>query len=112
MRPIAHEKDFRLPKKYDGVVEAVRYNPDGSLQTARIYERRGPTWSDHILISRNELIKRLKLGQKFVTGSRKELLASTFEVKAPVVLAALDGKETLTSDQTPTGHDQLAAPLF
>ncbi len=112
MRLFAREKDARLPKKYDGVVEAIRYAPDGSLQTARIYERRGPTWSDRILISRDEMIKRLKAGQKFVIGARKEYLSSTFEVNAQVHLVGVDGNETLMSGLIPSEHDQLEAPLF
>ena len=47
-------------QKYDGVVEAVRYAPDGNLSIARVYERRGSTFSDYILLSRAELIRRIK----------------------------------------------------
>ena len=60
------------------MIEAVRYSPEGMLQVARIYERRGPTWSDRVLITREEMIRRMKARQKFVTGQRIERLASTF----------------------------------
>ena len=64
--------------KFDGLIEAVRYEPDGKIELVRAYERRGATFSDVILITRANLVDRLKKGQKFVTGSRKEFLGSTF----------------------------------
>ena len=57
-----------LPKKFDIVVEAVRRSTDGRIQTARIFERRGPTWSDRLLIDRDDLIQRLKAGEKSGCG--------------------------------------------
>lgn len=65
--------------KFDGLIEAVRYAPDGKIELVRAYERRGATFSDIILIDRANLVTRLKNGQKFVTGVRKEFLGSTFE---------------------------------
>jgi hypothetical protein len=65
--------------KFDGLIEAVRYAPDGKIELVRAYERRGATFSDSILINRANLVTRLKEGQKFVTGIRKEFLGSTFE---------------------------------
>lgn len=112
LKLFAREKVSQPPKKFDGVIEAVRYGPDGRLQTARIYERRGPTWSDVLLISRDELIRRLKAGQRFVTGARKPFLASTFEVKSPVRLAGADGAEALLSGSEQAEGDRLDAPLF
>ncbi len=102
-----------LPSRYDVVIEAVRYNEDGSLKTARIYERRGPTWSDRLLISRQELLERLKKGQKVVIGARKPYLASTFEVFGSVRLVNLNGREVLSSSDAEVGQDTLPqAPLF
>jgi len=65
--------------KFDGLIEAVRYAPDGKIILVRAYERRGATFSDHILIDRAGLVARLQKGEKFVTGLRKEFLGSTFE---------------------------------
>ncbi len=112
LKLFAREKDTQVPKKFDGVVEAVRYAPDGSLQVARIYERRGPTWSDWLLISRDELIRRIKAGQKFVSGAREEYLASTFAVKSALRLVSVAGKEILLSGSLQGEHDRLDAPLF
>jgi len=72
--------------KFDGLIEAVRYTSDGKIDQVRAYERRGATFSDHILIKRARLVERLQKGEKFVTGQRKELLGSTFETAKPVYL--------------------------
>ena len=65
--------------KIDGVIEAVRYTPGGMISMVRTYERRGVVWSDHILLSRSDLVARLILGKHFVIGQRKESLGSVFD---------------------------------
>ena len=72
--------------KFDGMIEAVRYAPDGKIDLVRAYERRGATFSDHILIKRVQLVERLQKGEKFVTGQRKEFMGSTFETAKSVLL--------------------------
>ncbi len=64
--------------KIDGVIEAVRYNPDGTIRLARGYERRGVVWTDEIMLNRNDLVERLSQGKRFVTGVRKQHLGSVF----------------------------------
>ena len=66
--------------KMDGIIEAVRYAPDGKISLARIYERRGVVWSDHFLVSRRELVDRLQSGKHIAVGTRDEYLGSTFQV--------------------------------
>jgi len=88
--------------KFDGLIEAVRYTPDGSIDLVRAYERRGATFSDHILIDRANLVSRLNKGEKFVTGSRKEFMGSTFD---SAKFVRLDGNVVTTGSNT--GHDQL-----
>ncbi len=101
------------PSRFDVVIEAVRIAPDGSLHTARIYERRGPTWSDRLLVGRDDLIRRIRKGEKVVIGARKPYLASTFEVFAPLRLAGSAGQETLTSQSEDGAQDSLPqAPRF
>ncbi len=114
LKLLKREKDpSTLPKRYDVVIEAVRYAEDGSLQTARIYERRGPTWSDRLLISRQELVERLKKGQNVVIGARQPYLASTFEVFGSVRLVNENGREVLISGDGEARQDHLPqAPLF
>ncbi|MEN4013143.1 MAG: hypothetical protein AB1453_05060 [Chloroflexota bacterium] len=102
-----------VPPRFDVVIEAVRFTPDGSLQTARIYERRGPVWSDRLLIGRADLIRRIRKGEKVVIGARKPYLANTFEAFAAVRLAQNDDKEVLTSMVENDHSDSLPqAPRF
>lgn len=82
--------------KFDGLIEAVRYAPDGKIELVRAYERRGATFSDIILIKRADLVSRLKQGQKFVTGTRQEFLGSTFSTTGTV---------RLNGDVITTGND-------
>jgi len=100
--------------KYDGVIEAVRYNPAGRIAVVRAYERRGPTFSDRILISREELVRRLESGKRFVAGERQSLLASTFTVASAIRLVEKDGQKYLaTPGASDTNGDRLAGvPLF
>ena len=50
---------------FDGVIEAVRYKPDGQVDWVRAYLRRGPTFSDRIMINRATLIENLKSGKRY-----------------------------------------------
>jgi hypothetical protein len=96
--------------KFDGLIDAVRYAPDGQIELVRAYERRGATFSDNILINRANLVTRLKNGQKFVTGIRKEFLGSTFELARGVELTT-DGNVVTTignpTDRSTKNHTPL-----
>lgn len=100
-----------MAKKIDGVIEAVRYR-NGQIVMVRAYERRGASFSDHLLIQRRELLERLKKGKKFVTGSRRELLASTFDSVGAVQVVSRDGKEFITTRDTADRDDLEQVPLF
>jgi hypothetical protein len=94
--------------QYDGVVDAVHYNSDGSVKWLRAYERRGPTFSDLILIPREEMIARLKAGKVFMVGQRVSQMGSTFEVHDRIQLADSGAKEVLVSgEQGQPDHDRL-----
>ena len=93
--------------KFDGVVEAVHYQPDGQVAWVRAYERRGATFSDNVLIDRQNLIQRLKRGKRFVIGRRLPNLASTFEVSAPLQVVQVDGKELLATASGQGRQDSL-----
>ena len=102
-----------LPKKVDGVIEAVRYAPDGQLALARVYRRRGPTWSDRVLVTREELVHCLKNRKKVVIGRRIPYMASTFEIISQVQLVQSGGGEILVTGSSQAEHDALTeAPLF
>lgn len=73
--------------KFDIILETVRYAPDGKIELARVFERRGFAYSDHFLMTREILIEKIKSGKKCVTGQRQESLAGTFETGKPVLVA-------------------------
>ena len=97
--------------QFDGVIEAVRYK-GGKIDVVRAYERRGATFSDRVLLNRKALIERVEQGKRFVTGQRKEFMASTFEVGKPVKLFGKDDQQIITTgDQSE--HDGLeGVPAF
>ena len=41
-------------KKVDGIIEAVHFDTNGLAEWFRIFERRGPTWSDRVKLSRGD----------------------------------------------------------
>lgn len=102
-----------MAKNFDGVIEAVRYNPDGQIVLVRGYELRGVTYSDRVLLDRNTLVERLKEGKKFTTGQRKEFWASTFEYGKPVKVVSKDGKDYLTTRNDASQRDEVEeTPVF
>lgn len=97
--------------KFDGVIVAVRYK-GSKIEMVRVFERRGPTFSDRILLDRATLLERLKQGKRFVTGQRREFLASTFDVGKPVNLAGQNGNQ-IVSTLPHNGQDHLeGVPRF
>lgn len=94
--------------KVDGVIEAVHYAVDGQVVWVRAYERRGPTFSDCVLISRADLISRLKSGKKYYAGQRKKYEASTFELAESVRVEQASGQEYLAVGPGKPGQDSLA----
>ena len=100
-----------MAKKVDGVIEAVHYQ-NGQIVNVRAYERRDSTFSDHILIDRKDLIERIKKGKKFLVGTRRELMASTFDLGKTVQVVTRNGKEIL-STSADADHDELeSSPVF
>lgn len=100
-----------MAKTQDGVIEAVRYK-NGQIVSVRAYERRGSSYSDRVLIDRKDLLERIKKGKRMVVGSRKELLASTFESGKSLQIVNRDGKEYITTLDS-TDRDILEqAPVF
>lgn len=102
-----------MAKKIDGVIEAVRYNPDGQIALVRAYERRGVTFSDRVLLDRATLLEQLKNGKNFSTGQRKEFWASTFELGKAVKSLSKNGQEVITTRDDGTIRDELEeTPAF
>jgi hypothetical protein len=97
--------------KPDGVIVAVRYS-GGQIEFVRAFERRGPTYSDWVLLPRQELIQRLKAGRKFYTGRRREYLAGSFDVDRALRLQQQNGREVIAT-RADAASDQLeGVPIF
>lgn len=93
-------------KKFDGVIEAAHYARQGQIEFVRVYERRGATFSDRVLLDRKSLLERLKAKKWFVTGSRRELWAGTFTTGQNVNLVTRGGRE-LVSTRADAAEDTL-----
>ena len=95
--------------KIDGVIETVRYAPDGKISMVRAYQRHGAAWSDHILLDRVELAGLLQNGKRLVIGKRKQGLGSVFETGKAVRFT----NEHIVTDGQSAGRDLLAGlPVF
>lgn len=101
-----------MAKKFDGVVEAVRYK-NGQIEVVRAFERRGSAFTDRVMLNRHEFLNRLKKGKKYFVGQRKEFMAGTFEVQdKPVQVLDRNGQEII-STRSEASHDELEqAPFF
>jgi hypothetical protein len=100
-----------MSKKIDGVIEAVRYK-NGQITMARIYEKRGATFSDRIMVDRKVLLERLQKGLQYVTGFREELLASTFTTGKSVLLVKNNDREFLATHNNATTDELEGVPVF
>ena len=100
-----------MAKKFDGVIEAVRYK-NGQIVTVRAYERRGAAFSDRVLIDRKEFLELVKSGKKFVTGSRKVLMAGTFTEGKPVKVVSRDGKDFIATRDEADRDELEQVPVF
>ena len=93
---------------YDGVIEAVRYAPDGQVDWVRAYERRGAAFLDGVILSRSALVAKLQQGKHFVIGRRLPNLGGSFDTSIPVRLVHQDGGEVLVTDHLRHATDSLA----
>ena len=100
-----------MAEKFDVVIEAVRYK-NGQILTARGYERRGATFSDRVLLDRKMIVDQIKDKKVFVTGQRKELFASTFEIGKSVKLVVHDGREVLSTSNAASRDELEDVPAF
>lgn len=98
-------------KRPDGIIEAVHIQ-DGKITSVRAFERRGPTFGDHVLLDRESLLERLRKGKKFVTGSRKEFWASTFETGSLVHAVGREGSEWISTRTDATKDELEGVPFF
>jgi len=99
-------------KKFDGVIEAVRYTRNGQIDFVRAYERRGVTFSDRVLLDRKTLLERLKSRKRFVTGSPRQFWASTFEGGRDVNLVQREGREFVATRADASGDELEGVPVI
>lgn len=104
-------------QKLDGVVNAVHYSPDGQVAWVRAYLRRGPTFSDRVMLDRQTLIANLKSGKNYFVGERVPQMASTFEVGSVLRVIDKNGKLIIVSGNkdadSAAEHDHLeGAPII
>jgi len=99
-----------MPKKppFDGVVEAVRYTPEGDIAWVRVHERRGPAFGDHTILNRAALMERLRSGRKFVTGKRLPYMGASFETGAALQLVEYGGRTYIIAGESRGNSDTLA----
>lgn len=99
-------------KKFDGVIEAARYNRNGQIDFVRAYERRGFGFSDRVLLDRKTLLERLKAKKYFVTGARREFMGGTFERGHDVNLVTRDGRDFVSTRADATEDTLEGVPLI
>lgn len=100
-----------MAKMFDGVIEAVRFK-NGQISMVRAYERRGKTFSDWVLLDRKTLLDRMQNGKAFMTGSREELLASTFTVEKPVMLVKGNDRDHIATRENADRDELERVPFF
>ena len=101
-----------MAKKFDGVIEAVRYK-NGQIEIVRAFERRGSAFTDRLLLTRQEFLAQLKKGKKFFVGRRKEFLAGSFDVQDKSVQVLDRNGTEIISTRSESDHDELdQAPFF
>lgn len=112
MTILLEEMDTMAVRKPDGVIEAVRYSPQGSIELVRAYERHGFIYSDVVLLNRQMLLTKLQDGLLFVTGQRTQYRANVFETGKTLHLSG-PKKSIITTKEQAGNQDFLAnVPMF
>jgi hypothetical protein len=93
--------------KYDGVVVAVHYKPDGEVEWVRTFLRRGAVFSDYIMLDRQTLIEHINSGKKYFTGQRIKYYGANFDLGEPVRVVKKNGKEILVVGNKQAEQDDL-----
>ncbi len=93
--------------KFDYLIEALHYSPYGELQNIRVFERRGPSFSDRLILSRAQLVDLMQAGKKVVAGKRQSYLASTFDVIDFVQLSGTKDTPVIVLGEEPASEDRL-----
>ena len=94
-------------KNDDGIIVAAHYKDAGVVDWVQAFLRRGPIWSDVVIISREELVDQLKSGKNFVTGIRVEFMGTTFETDDAVNLITDRDRDILVTGDLESDVDRL-----
>ncbi len=94
--------------KYDGVVEAVHFKPDGKLDWVRVYLRMGAAFTDRVLLRRKDFVEQLKAGKRFMVGERVLNYGGMFNVTTPVHLVERDHNPVIVVGDKQATEDDLA----
>ena len=94
-------------RKIDGIIEAVRYAPDGKVELVRYYERLGAAFSDRKLFSRDQLVEQLRAKKHYCGGKRIEFMGNSFETGIEVRLVKSGGAEYLQTTEGSGERDDL-----
>jgi hypothetical protein len=98
-------------KTYDVVLTAVRYAPEGRVELARGYARRGVVWGDRKLFDRNQILDLVAQKKKIATGIAAET-PGDFEVWEDVTSRSQEDGDSIYVTEPPATGDALALPLF
>jgi len=93
--------------KVDGIIESVRYTPDGQVDWVRAHLRNGKIYTDWVILERDKLIQEIKAGKEFQTGKRLPYMGGMFELKAAVKVIQENGKDILVVGDKQASHDHL-----
>lgn len=99
-------------KNIDGIIEAVRYQPNGQIDMVRAYERRMLVYTDVLLLDRPALIERLSRGMIFVTGQRKAYVGNMFETGKTLHLFGKSNPVITTKDQAGSQDFLANVPVY
>ena len=93
--------------KFDGVIVAAHFDQDRQVEWVRAFLKNGAVFTDRVHLGREELIAQIKSGKKFVTGSRVEFEAATFETNHAVSVGSSDGSDIILAGESEAGSDSL-----
>jgi hypothetical protein len=94
-------------KNDDGIIVAAHYKADGDIDWVQAFLRRGPIWSDVVIISREALVEQIKSGKNYVTGTRVEYMGTTFETADVVNLITSNDHNILVTGDIDSETDRL-----
>jgi len=101
-----------MSEKYDLMIEAIRLSASGQLEAARLYQRRGSSYSDRTIFTRQQLLDQLTAGKRVAAGNRQPRLASTFIIIGEIIRCGKENPSLCLSDD-PSNADRLPGiPFF